>query len=503
MRNFRFPLALLAASFLCVQIFPAFADVLTTPTNVSAGDETVLHSSITAAALTVTLEPLYKYVNGVRTKGCIDSANGFAIITDTTSRFEWLSFSNTACNTTTYITTLTGVRRGLSPVLPTLNAGTGLAWDAGSKFRIIDYPWYYKKTAYQDRPIILSASGGLTFTGSGRLKVPVFANSTVRDAQIPNPANGMIVYNTTEGLLDQYISGSWTTISTGSTSNATTTVAGKVELGTVADQLARTDTGDSGASTVVVTKFLTESGAQNGANNSPQRGRVIMANLSGAVSATLGGLGRPNVASGSVILAQGSGAVKAVAPGTANNVLQSNGTSWVSGGTKVYTQPVYMTGAVSTVIGASSTAEVAFDKCNYTIPASDLVKDVAYQIEATGVLGWGAGDWTLRTKLGATAIILNAITPATSGDIFRLHAIVLGKAAAGASVSVEGGYNLIYGQGGSNMRAMAANGNAAVATNGTLLLQLSSQFGTNNGSNSAQILDCVITKVSKNGFTPI
>lgn len=43
-----------------------------------------------------------------------------------------------------------------------------------------------------------------------------------------------------------------------------------------------------------------------------------------------GGTGRANLTSGSVMIGNNTGVVTLVAPGTANNVLTSNGTSWVS-----------------------------------------------------------------------------------------------------------------------------------------------------------------------------
>ena len=43
------------------------------------------------------------------------------------------------------------------------------------------------------------------------------------------PANGDIVYDTTDGIHYQYIAGAWSTFATGSISNASTSVAGKLQ----------------------------------------------------------------------------------------------------------------------------------------------------------------------------------------------------------------------------------------------------------------------------------
>jgi hypothetical protein len=51
---------------------------------------------------------------------------------------------------------------------------------------------------------------------------------------------------------------------------------------------------------------------------------------SGTLSATRGGTGSANLTANNVILGNGAGTVQVVAPGTANNVLTSNGTTWIS-----------------------------------------------------------------------------------------------------------------------------------------------------------------------------
>jgi len=62
------------------------------------------------------------------------------------------------------------------------------------------------------------------------IKVPVYADATARDAGIPSPSNGMVIYNTALGILQQYIAGAWAAFASGTTTNADTTTAGKVEL---------------------------------------------------------------------------------------------------------------------------------------------------------------------------------------------------------------------------------------------------------------------------------
>jgi hypothetical protein len=53
-------------------------------------------------------------------------------------------------------------------------------------------------------------------------------------------------------------------------------------------------------------------------------------NLTNALTVANGGTGRANLTLGSVVVGNNTGTVTMVAPGTANNVLTSNGTHWVS-----------------------------------------------------------------------------------------------------------------------------------------------------------------------------
>lgn len=84
-----------------------------------------------------------------------------------------------------------------------------------------------------------------TNTTTGGLKVKSLT-TTERDA-ISNASNGMIIYNTTDWVNNQYIWGVWSTFASWAVVNASTTVSGKVELPTDAEVTAKTVTGWTGA----------------------------------------------------------------------------------------------------------------------------------------------------------------------------------------------------------------------------------------------------------------
>lgn len=91
-------------------------------------------------------------------------------------------------------------------------------------------------------------SGDIVHTGT--VKVPVYADATARDAAITSPSNGMLIYNTALGVLQQYIGGAWADVDAGSTPNASETVAGKVEIATTAEFTAGSGTWGTGAQLV-------------------------------------------------------------------------------------------------------------------------------------------------------------------------------------------------------------------------------------------------------------
>lgn len=83
------------------------------------------------------------------------------------------------------------------------------------------------------------------------IRFPVYANDAARNAGIPSPSNGMVVYNTAAGVHQQYIGWAWTTFASGTTVNADTTTSGKVELSTTAEMYGGDSTWGSGAGLVI------------------------------------------------------------------------------------------------------------------------------------------------------------------------------------------------------------------------------------------------------------
>jgi len=146
-------------------------------------------------------------------------------------------------------TTWTVATRGI----PIAKAGTDTTTSHGGGSKIIiSNHW----EVYDDIATAIATKAdvaGDTFTGliqfSGTTHAGIkLISLTTAQREALTPSNGMMVYDSTLGLAYQYVSGAWGSIDTGTvTSNASTTVAGKVEIATQAELDAGTDTGDTGA----------------------------------------------------------------------------------------------------------------------------------------------------------------------------------------------------------------------------------------------------------------
>ncbi len=142
-------------------------------------------------------------------------------------------------------TTLTGVTF-VSQTADPATTVTGTAFPAWTAIELVEM-----HDQMLDKQEWWTVSWDVTFSWdvvtSWSIRVPVYADATARDVAIPSPSNGMFIYNTALGIMQQYIAGTWTDTASWTTANATTSVAGKVEIATLSEQQAETDTGWTGA----------------------------------------------------------------------------------------------------------------------------------------------------------------------------------------------------------------------------------------------------------------
>lgn len=244
------------------------------PVAVSSFDSGRLAAGISASATTITISPIYKTVNGVRTKQGLDTTSGIALITqgDFTER---VSFEGASVNATTKMTTLTTCTRGLSATSTSASftGGTGRAWPKGAKFTVVADVSYFQSSVYTTVPNTFTATqsfAGSTFSeaptfAKGTRNTP-FADTTARDAYFTAPTNGDECYVTGVGK-QVYSSGSWVTTNAAGTGFATTTASGAGELATTAEHATGASTGGSGGPLLVPNSSLVKTSSGAGDEN--------------------------------------------------------------------------------------------------------------------------------------------------------------------------------------------------------------------------------------------
>lgn len=479
------------------------AEVTTTPIAVAYRDEGFLAAGISASATSITIGGIYKYVSGVKTLQGFDSTSGYAEISYGDRR-EIISFGASSVNATTKVTTLSDIRRGLPQTNNTANftAGTGLVWPKGATIRVIDYSNYIHNTVFSDTTQTITGkktmSGGLVISGTTYpLKLSEYT-TTERDNLTPE--EGMLIKNSTTGTIQQYSGGTWASVGTDATANGSTTVAGKFEEATQAEQAALTATGATGARLVPAVANLVVAGA--GAGDS---GKIPILGTDGALAVTVGGTGLTTLTANNLIVGAGASDVTFIAPGANGTVLKSNGTTATFAAPTYYDQTVFCSGTSSANAGASSTSIVTVDTHQYTIPANDLVSGVAYEFEFVGryVITNTGGTDTLAAYLYLGSVEFSSyqgFVTDTTGE-FVLRGMIHGTTTAGAASSVRCG---MTGHSGSVAGVSTGNGQdyvaANAATNGTLLMAVKVQFGASDSNNLVQIHTSRIKKISATAF---
>lgn len=304
------------------------------PTTVAAFDEGRLNAGISASATTITVAPIYKTISGVRTKQGFNTTAGLALIRFGKD-FERISFEGASVDGTTKVTTLTTCTRGLSVTATSasFSGGTGKQWPKGAKITVVADASYFQSgvftnvantfTANQTVTGNLDVSGRIRQTGTSGALEPPQMTTTQRDNLASQRG---IIENTTTGTLQQYTGGAWANFGTDATANGSTTVAGKYEEATVAEQGTATATGGTGARLIPAVANLVKTGAGAGDEN-----KIAILNSVGAYDVTVGGTGRVSITSGALLVGAGASQMTVIGPGTSGQVPLSNGTTIAMG----------------------------------------------------------------------------------------------------------------------------------------------------------------------------
>lgn len=221
--------------------------------------------------------------------------------------------------------TLTGTQFSLTSPVATTLGGTGLT-TFGAANRAI----YSSGTTTLTAGTLPTAAGGTGHTSytDGQLLIGKSSDGSLDKGTLTagtgiSITNGSAAITVTNSAPDQVVTltGGGTTVVSGSYPNFSITSA---------DQYVGTVTSVSGTGTVnglTLTGTVTSTGSLT-------LGGTLSVNLATDVTGTLpvanGGTGLNNFTTGAVILGNGTSSFSQVSPGTANNVLTSNGSAWVS-----------------------------------------------------------------------------------------------------------------------------------------------------------------------------
>lgn len=360
----------------------------------------------------------------------------------------------------------TGELTGVTRAVATYSGETATAYAHGAGITIVlSDDWNYWQaivTGLNDKVDI----GGDTMTGllqfSGTTNPGIKMNSlTTAQRDALSAANGEVIYNTTTSELNVYQGGAWVAIASGSTQpNGSTTVAGKYQTATVAQQLAATATGSTGAQLVPVTANMVTTSAGAG-----DAGKIAVLNASGVFensvmnAATTGAsktlISKANsqiddsllalTTAGDTVYSDGTD-LQRLAIGTSGQILSSSGTA------PQWTIFDKITLATSVLTVTNTSAETAI--LTATVPANTLGtgNGILFNIPVNTLkISNNPGrTLTLRLKYGSTTIVTHTATQGASAlsDMSgTISGYLFANAATNAQVGslnidlIETGYN--------------------------------------------------------------
>jgi hypothetical protein len=273
------------------------------------------------------------------------SANGASTIVLRDSNGDFAA--NTITATTSNATTFNGTTGAFTNV-----SGNGVALTAINASNVtsgtLDNARTTGNTANSASTIVLRDANGsfganivtATFSGNGATLSAINA-SNISSGTIDNARTTAASANGASTIVQRDSGGSFDAnlVNAVSLSGNAATVTGinasNIASGTIANARTTAATAN-GASTIVLRGASGEfaAGAITGTSFSGNGSALTAINASsissGILSATNGGTGSANLTADNVILGNGASVVKVVAPGTANNVLTSNGSTWIS-----------------------------------------------------------------------------------------------------------------------------------------------------------------------------
>ena len=338
--------------------------------------------------------------------------NGLTVTFPTTSggvlefrqgtKIEQIYYSLAQVNATTKVITLSGtVVRDLSwnsCLTYGSNSAGQIFTPGGTTVRLVNDCRLFNLKLNKDRSNILTASGALTFSGSGSLAIPTFSSTILRNQQLGTTPGGPVRVScvTAMGACYYYLGGAWTSFGSGAQLNATDAVSGKVQIITASDLGNLTSTGSTGAQNVLTPRWVIKNGS-GGSSAS----RIVMTDERGVILASLGGLGRRNPTQSGVLVGNGSSGALAITASASGRIIRSNVN-------RTYVDAAFPAPAISKVLLVPEKIITAVGDTNFTsnypIQASTILTGSVIELHASGSGGSSGADFAYGLKLGSTEL---------------------------------------------------------------------------------------------------
>lgn len=435
------------------------------PIAVAPFDKGKLAAGITATATTITVSPIYKTVDGARTKQGFNTTSGIALISSG-DFVERISFQGSSVDSTTKVTTLTTVTRGLSVTSTTASftGGTGKAWPKGAKIVVVADASYFQSGVFKNVANTFTADqtfqGAVTVDSTTKTLSPPQMTTTQRNA-LASPRG--IIENLTTNTFQQYLSGAWSDIGDTGTATATESSEGKVELATVAEH----DSSTTGAR-VIQAKNVVQTTA--GAGDAK---KVQVLDSAGLIPAA-------NLGTGSSI--------------TTKYLRGDQTWQTVTVASTDYVKVLSVSTSTSSNAGTSSTSEANLGT-NYSVASAVWGVGTVLRLRCGGKFDVGAGTLIFKVKLGTTAIWTSPTFSPTvaSNQAWKIDCdLICRVTGAGGTVlpncSLIAGDNKVY----TSTTPLAVS--VDLSTSQTL--QVSIQFGTSDGTNAVDCRSFVVESLS-------
>ena len=263
---------------------------------------------------------------GTTNSGTTNTCNTVGTITFGVTNITFAEISSAQIYSAGTGLTLTGTQFSLTTPVATTLGGTGLT-TFGATNRALFSSGTTTLTA-GTLPVAAGGTGQTSYTDGqllvGRTSDGELVKATLTAGTSISVSNGAGSITVTNTAPDQVVSltGGGTTVITGSYPNFNITSN---------DQFVGTVTSVGGTGTV---SGITLTGTVTSTGNLTLGGTLSVDLASATVTGTLpvanGGTGATTLSTGAVLIGNGTSAVSSVSPGTASNVLTSNGSAWVS-----------------------------------------------------------------------------------------------------------------------------------------------------------------------------